>query len=727
MVLQLQQVLLQQEKLEWIFNSTSSVAHPEITFSATTSLPQTQTEQLEIKYIISGENIERSVYFSYSSTTNGSSGEAASLVDITASSQMFKSTDGGVTFSPDTIVLTPRFQTVTYSKWQYIIGTNTPVNVVSGQNGLTLNGSVLTISKDSSLFDTNSSVTFKCISSNANVFDTITVVKLYDISNIQIGGRNYLAYTGASKDIFVDKSSGYITNDPYSIVSGKNLADLGFSIGDEVTISLDWEISQNGTLDFIYGDCRLEWVKDSTYITFIKIPIITFSADKTSGKVIVTTKLSTEAILTSNKIRFRIDNSVLVLKISNMKLEKGNKPTDWTPAPEDVDNDIETSIQGSFDRSIIRIDHYYLTTESTTRPSDVDWDDKRKVKTVYPAEEMQDGVTYVWQRDKFVRGDGTTFTWSEAYSIKNKVGYVTEYATSDSSTIAPEENSTDWKEAKPDITEAADKYIWTRTSTTWDTGLVTHSTPICDTLTKQLQDSLQQMGKTISDLSDAGHVKQFKNYIYLVDNDDMKQVRSGIAMGLGGIQFFKYPGKKPGDPGYKATEWDEVDTKFKNVEYNSVWDLEGNMNLQALMVKNITASKIQNGELKLGEIGNTKGSLQVFKTNGGAQLDIVKADKDGLRIRLVDTKNNAVTVGFITLSDTKGFALSLGPDEDTQTFVWGSDTNEKDENNKDIINLDTFKMTKAKVTSELNFDSKIIVQPASFYGHEGLAFVRGGN
>lgn len=712
--------------MNFYVNSTSSVAHPEITFSATTSLPQTQTEQLAIVYRITGESSDRTIYFSYSSTTTGSSGAAASLVDITASSQMFKSTDGGVTFSPDTIVLTPRFQTVTYSKWQYIIGTNTPVNVVSGQNGLTLNGSVLTISKDSSLFNTNSSVTFKCISSNANVFDTITVVKLYDISNIQIGGRNYLAYTGASKDIFVDKSSGYITNDPYSIVSGKNLADLGFSIGDEVTISLDWEISQNGTLDFIYGDCRLEWVKDSAYITFIKIPIITFSADKTSGKVIVTTKLSTEAILTSNKIRFRIDNSVLVLKISNMKLEKGNKSTDWTPAPEDVDNDIETSIQSSFDRSIIRIDHYYLTTESTTKPSDVDWDDKQKVKTVYPAEEMQDGVTYVWQRDKFVRGDGT-FTWSEAYSIKNKVGYTTEYAVSDSSTTAPEENSINWKEAKPDATEAADKYIWTRTSTAWDTGLVTHSTPICDTLTKQLQDSLQQMGKTISDLSVAGHVKQFKNYIYLVDNDDMNQVRKGIAMGLGGIQFFKYPGKKPGDPGYKATEWDKVDTKFKNVEYNSVWDLEGNMNLQALMVKNITASKIQNGELKLGEIGNTEGSLQVFKTNGGTQLDVVRANKDGLRIRLVDTKNNAVTVGFITLSDTKGFALSLGPDEDTQTFVWGSDTNEKDENNKDIINLDTFKMTKAKVTSELNFDSKIIVQPASFYGHQGLAFVRGGN
>lgn len=701
--------------MNFYVNSTSSVAHPEITFSATADLPQTQTEQLKIKYIISGENTERSVYFSYSSTTTGSSGAAASLVDITASSQMFKSTDGGTTFSPDTIVLTPRFQTVTYSKWQYIIGANTPVDVVSGQNGLTLNGSVLTISKDSSLFDTNSSVTFKCISSNVNIFDTITVVKLYDISNIQIGGRNYLAYTGVSKDIFVDKSSGYITNDPYSIVSGKNLADLGFSIGDEVTISLDWEISQNGTLDFIYGDCRLEWVKDSTYITFIKIPIITFSADKTSGKVIVTTKLSTEAILTSNKIRFRIDNSVLVLKISNMKLEKGNKSTDWTPAPEDVDNNIADSNQTILNQVITNIEHYYFVTKDSLRPTAVKED---QWSLDYPATAMEDEVSYVWQRDKSIFGDKTAI-WSEPYSIKNKIGYTTEYAQSNDPINAPEENSTLWGEAKP---ENVNKYVWTRTRTDWDTGLSTYSTPLCDTLTKKLQDSLQQMGANVSELSEKGFVKLYRNYIYLVDREDMEDESDGgvkgIQMGKEGIVYFS-----------GATGWNQDPTKENNFSHyevcSSVWDLGGTMNLQALMVENITASEIKDGTLKLGE-ENTEGRLEVYKLNGKKGSEVLLANGDGLRVRLIDSQTQNV-VGFITLSDTKGFILSLGPDKDHQTFVWGSDTNEKDENNKDIINLDTFKMTKAKVTSELNFDSKIIVQPASFYGHQGLAFVRGGN
>jgi hypothetical protein len=53
---------------------------------------------------------------------------------------------------------------------------------------------------------------------------------------------------------------------------------------------------------------------------------------------------------------------------------------------------------------------------------------------------MQDGESYVWQRDKSIFGDGTAI-WSEPYSIKNKIGYTTEYATSLSSTDYPAEDS----------------------------------------------------------------------------------------------------------------------------------------------------------------------------------------------------------------------------------------------------------------------------------------------
>lgn len=665
-------------------SSTSAVTSPTITFSATTALPQTQTEQLAIVYRITGESSDRTIYFSYSSTTTGSSGAAASLVDITASSQMFKSTDGGATFSPNTIVLTPRFQTVTYSKWQYIIGTNTPVNVVSGQNGLTLNGSVLTISKDSSLFNTNSSVTFKCISSNANVFDTITIVKLYDVKDIEIGGRNYISNLEGNWQ----NGNWKIPNvgEPTSIDTSDVRISLKKRIEIEPETSYWIKIYSTKNVKALFRVC-------DENDNFIRSDIDLVNQQWVSS---VNDKYLHLTIYDNS------DVSDIANGITKVKFEKGNIATDWTSAPEDVDSDIETSVQGSFDRSIIRIDHYYLTTESTTRPSDVDWDEKEKVKTIYPTAEMQDGVTYVWQRDKFMRGDGT-FTWSEAYSIKNKVGYTTEYATSLSSTDYPAEDSSDWKETKPDATEAADKYIWTRTSTTWDTGLVTHSIPICDTLTKQLQDSLQQIGANVSELSQYGFVKMYKNYIYLVDKDDMNQVRKGIAMGYDGIQFFKYPeGDVEGETRVE-TDWDAVNTKFKGVTYNSVWTLDGTMDLGLLRAVKIKASEIEDGILTLGEDENTEGCLKVYKANG--KEPVVTIDKDGVKVKLANG-------GWAKILDTNGITLIDANDN----LVFGSDTN-----------LDRFNMTKATVTSEINFDSKIIVQPASFYGHKGLAFVRGGD
>ena len=48
------------------------------------------------------------------------------------------------------------------------------------------------------------------------------------------------------------------------------------------------------------------------------------------------------------KLRMRLDSTVALtanqtpITISNAKLEKGNRATDWTPAPEDINADIKT-------------------------------------------------------------------------------------------------------------------------------------------------------------------------------------------------------------------------------------------------------------------------------------------------------------------------------------------------------------------------------------------------
>ena len=161
-------------------NGTTSCA---ITFNATTSLT-TKSGVVVITMTVDGKTFTKN--FSFSLALTGATGTDAKSVDITASSQVFKSTDGGSTFSPDTIKLTPVFQGgISYSKWQYSTNGSTWTDVTSVSNGLTIASGVLTIAKSSNLYsDTVTSVSFKCISSTSTYYDIITVVKLYDVTNL---------------------------------------------------------------------------------------------------------------------------------------------------------------------------------------------------------------------------------------------------------------------------------------------------------------------------------------------------------------------------------------------------------------------------------------------------------------------------------------------------------------------------------------------------------------
>ena len=155
-------------------------------------------------------------------------------------------------------------------------------------------------------------------------------------SNIEIGGRNLLIGTAKSVSKATTATSSYVTQALYDTPGQATLSALGFSANDEVTLSFDWKVTSATT----YGNARIEWYgeKGSTSMTYIAAlinPFATFSASNTSGHVVTTVKLTSATIL-SKRIVLRIDNSNLTLTISNLKLEKGNKATDWSPAPEDL-------------------------------------------------------------------------------------------------------------------------------------------------------------------------------------------------------------------------------------------------------------------------------------------------------------------------------------------------------------------------------------------------------
>ena len=118
---------------------------------------------------------------------DGQPGHDAQTASIVASSTVFKSTDGGVTFRPGSITLTPLYQNVSHSKWLYSTNNGSSWVTISnnGVSGITLNGQTVAVSYDCQLF-TNSitTVQFKVISTNASVYDVITITKISERADL---------------------------------------------------------------------------------------------------------------------------------------------------------------------------------------------------------------------------------------------------------------------------------------------------------------------------------------------------------------------------------------------------------------------------------------------------------------------------------------------------------------------------------------------------------------
>ena len=160
------------------------------------------------------------------------------------------------------------------------------------------------------------------------------------VNKINVGSVNLLAGTGTPYSCNINTTSGFETRDPYFTPNKQTLSELGFKKDDQITLSFNWEISKNGSNNFVYGDFRAEFVgADGNYKGVIKNPVATFSASNTKGRSEATVTLN-ETSLSAVGLRIRVDNSVLTLNLSNVKMEKGNKATSWSPAPEDIESDI---------------------------------------------------------------------------------------------------------------------------------------------------------------------------------------------------------------------------------------------------------------------------------------------------------------------------------------------------------------------------------------------------
>lgn len=291
----------------------------------------------------------------------GQKGENAKNLSITPSSQYFKSTDGGKTFAPDTIAIKPTIQgEISFGKWQYSIdGGVSFADVVSGQKGLTISNNVLTVNKDSSLYsDAVTMVTFRAVANDSSFYDTCSIAKIYDVSDIG-DGRNLIQksqlnpidgaelslddYTKNGTVIFTNKSE----NSGFSFDSYNN-----YQPNSKYVLSY-YFTKTSGTMNSFGGSHNGKGVVYTSFFVDDKVydtasyaggssQIGTILNDGKRHRIVVC-YTTPDTIATDTSVNYTFiqpgrgnTNPNFGVKIEELKLEKGSSPTGWSPAPEDL-------------------------------------------------------------------------------------------------------------------------------------------------------------------------------------------------------------------------------------------------------------------------------------------------------------------------------------------------------------------------------------------------------
>ena len=259
----------------------------------------------------------------------GDKGQNAKNLTITPSSQYFKSTDGGKTFAPNTITIKPTIQgEISFGKWQYSIdGGVSFADVVSGQTGLTINNNVLTVSKDSSLYsDDVTMVTFRAVANDSSFYDTCSIAKIYDVNDIG-DGRNLLLNTSSYRESNPLERTGSKTDD-YSTYP-KIITSIDLSANQKYTLQAKTD-SNWATKHDTGGHAPSEklvglWLVSDDTNTFL---------DMSKGYAVFTAPKTTKYKLRVNQ--YSDGTNSYTIRLWDIKLEKGQSASGWSPAPEDV-------------------------------------------------------------------------------------------------------------------------------------------------------------------------------------------------------------------------------------------------------------------------------------------------------------------------------------------------------------------------------------------------------
>lgn len=305
------------------------------------------------------------------------------------------------------------------------------------------------------------------------------------IDGLQVGGRNLARKTSSdwSSWIIPVANKANICASLTSIYPGDK------KVGDIFTITFDIEVKKftagsGGTFNiFFQGAVDGAWKVSNPFVNIS--PVFDFKTKALAGdfteRVSATCKIINDNQASAKKFDFDVrcdySDGTGKYRIKNLKVEKGNKATDWTPAPEDAMADT--------------YQEYYLST-SQTALSGGSW------STTAPT--WANGK-YMWSRTVKVDGAGNkTYAPSQngvciagakgdtGASGKGIKSTAIAYQLSASQTKAP---TGTWLSSPPK-TDIATPYLWTRTVITYTDNTTSTSYGVSSTL-----DSLMVGGRNL--------------------------------------------------------------------------------------------------------------------------------------------------------------------------------------------------------------------------------------
>ena len=213
--------------------------------------------------------------------------------------------------------------------------------------------------------------------------EAIKAIETATVNAIQVGGRNFLKNSknfealtswGKNANVVVTNSADYITLDFPSSTANTGIfqsLDLGGYSGD-ITISFDAMGTQNGW----NADLNIGIEGKAVKTAFGINDVLTWT------RFSFTLNLST-ATNACTFIFYKGGNAIsLGIRLKNIKLEKGNKATDWSPAPEDVQDDINIA-QSTANNAIVLLTDLGSDNKLTASEKQTTLNEWNRIKSEY--------------------------------------------------------------------------------------------------------------------------------------------------------------------------------------------------------------------------------------------------------------------------------------------------------------------------------------------------------